>query len=87
MSEPQPRRPLWRRLYDGWLAIAACFGEAQTLVILFLIYTVVIGPMAIGAAVARRDLLHKRGVGEAGSAWSEAQSVAAPDLERAKHLF
>ena len=80
------RRPLWRRLLDGWMLIAARFGEAQTLVLLGLIYGLLIGPFATGAALARRDFLAKRGLGDPGSAWCEADTTE-PDLERAKHPF
>jgi hypothetical protein len=83
----QPGAPFWRRLYLGWLAIAARFGESQTLVVLGLVYALVIGPVALGLAAARRDLLHKRGLGGQGSAWSEADTESRPDLERAKRLF
>ena len=80
-------KSVWRRLYEGWLAVAACFGQVQTLVILTLVYGLVIGPMAIVIAAARRDLLHKRGLWTDESVWSEADSVSAPDLERVKRLF
>ena len=75
-----------RRILAAWLEVAARFGEVQTLVLMFLIYGFVIGPMAIGISVARKDLLAKRGLGETGSAWSDADT-APPDLERAKHTF
>ena len=77
----------FRRLYLGWLEVAARFGEAQTLVILFLVYTVVIGPMAIAAGLLGRDLLRKRGLRAAGSAWQDADTVTAPDRERARRMF
>ena len=80
-------RDLGRRLYTGWLAIAAHFGEVQTLLIVGLVYVFVLGPLATGAAAARRDLLAKRGLGQGQSAWQPADSVARPDLERAKRLF
>ena len=80
-------RTLGRRLYEGWLTIAAHFGEVQTLVIVCVVYVFVIGPLATGAAAARRDLLAKRGFGEARSAWWPADTVSAPDVERAKRLF
>ncbi len=73
----------WRRLLNGWAAIAARFGFVQTLVILGLFYTFLIGPVGAGAAIARRDLLGKRGLREAGTAWRDADT-AKPDLERAK---
>ena len=73
----------WRRLLNGWMAIAGRFGFVQTLVILGLFYVFLIGPIAMGAGLARRDLLGKRGLREAGTAWRDADS-AKPDLERAK---
>ncbi len=85
MSETPPS--LWRRLYGGWLAIAACFGQVQTLIILSLVYGLVIGPMAVVIAATRQDLLHKRGLGADDSAWTDADTVVKPDLERARRLF
>jgi hypothetical protein len=72
-----------RRLLNGWIAISGRFGFVQTLVILGLFYTLLIGPIAAGAALARQDLLGKRGLREGGTAWREADT-AKPDLERAK---
>ena len=39
-------RGLGRRLYEGWLVIAAHFGEIQTLVIVGVVYVFVLGPLA-----------------------------------------
>ena len=83
MSEQQPT---WRRLYVGWLEIAARFGEVQTLLVLAIVYTLVLGPVALVLFAFRRDLLQRRGLRVSGSAWSEADSAGA-DLERAKRLF
>ena len=83
MSEKQAA---WRRLYAGWLEIAARFGEVQTLIVLTMVYTIVIGPVSLILVTLRRDPLRKRGLHSSGSAWSEADSASA-DLERAKHLF
>ena len=77
---------LWRRLLAGWNAIVARFGFAQTLVILALFYTLIIGPAALVAMLARRDLLDRRGLRIDGSAWRPADT-AAPELERAKRSF
>ncbi len=84
---PEEQPGFFRRLYLGWLEVAARFGEAQTLVILFVVYAAVIGPMAILSALARRDFLTKRGLGEAGSAWADADTVTAPDRDRARRMF
>jgi hypothetical protein len=78
---------LWRRLYEGWLLIAAQFGEVQTLIIVSLVYTLVMGPVAMIIQAGRGDPLHKRGLRGAGSAWLDADSEAAPDVARAKRLF
>jgi hypothetical protein len=77
----------WRRLYLGWLQLAAHFGEIQTVLIVCFVYLFVIGPMALLATIARQDLLAKRGFAAGASAWSDADSVSNPDLERAKRLF
>jgi hypothetical protein len=74
---------LWRRLREGWMAIAARFGSVQTLLLMALFYAILIGPVGLGTALARRDFLGRRGLREPGSAWREADS-AKPDLERAK---
>jgi hypothetical protein len=76
----------WRRLYAGWLEIAARFGEVQTLLVLAMVYTLVLGPVALVLFALRKDLLHRRGLRVSGSAWSEADSAGA-DLERARRLF
>jgi hypothetical protein len=84
MSE---RKSLWRRLYEGWLLIAAQFSEVQTLIIVAVVYTGVMGPVALIMAAGRGDPLHKRGLGLPGTAWRDAESNASPDVERAKRLF
>jgi len=77
------RRPVWRRLLDGWLGVAMRFGEVQTSVLLAIFYAFLIGPMAGFASAARWDMLSKRNFGAPGSVWCDADS-AKPDLERAK---
>jgi hypothetical protein len=84
---PSGAPSLWRRLYEGWLMIAAAFGEAQTLVIVALVYGLVLGPMALAIKAGRGDPLRKRALRDAGSAWLDADSTHAPDLERTKRLF
>jgi hypothetical protein len=77
---------LARRLLQGWLGVAARFGEVQTLVLLGVVYALVLGPVAIVAGVLRRDFLSKRGLREASSAWLQAET-ATPELQRSKHPF
>jgi hypothetical protein len=77
------RRPVHKRLFQGWMVITARFGFVQTLVILALFYVFLIGPIAVGSAIGRADFLHKRGLREGDTAWNPAES-AKPDLERAK---
>ena len=82
MTEPTP---LWRRLLAGWMTIAEHFGSVQTLVLLGFIYVLLIGPVSLVQAVARRDQLDKRGLRNPGTAWRESES-GGNDLERAKLL-
>ncbi len=84
---PLTVRRLGRQLYGGWMVIAAHFGEVQTLLIVCAVYVFVVGPVAVGAAAVRADLLGKRRVAGAESAWLAADSTARPDLERAQRLF
>lgn len=84
MSGAPARRPLRRRLYEGWLVIAGHFGEAQTLSLLGLVYVFLIGPVSL--FLKPGDPLHKRALPAGESAWSTADT-AAPDLERARRLF
>jgi hypothetical protein len=77
--------PIWRRLLNGWMAIVGRFGFVQTLLLLLLLYVFMIGPVAILMLLARQDQLSKRGLGDDGSAWWDADT-APPDLERAKRL-
>ncbi|HKE10764.1 MAG TPA: hypothetical protein VKE73_04265 [Myxococcota bacterium] len=79
-------QPFGRRLYDGWLAIAARFGHVQTLVILSVFYAFVLGPISLGLSISRGDLLTKRGLRASGSAWRDADTVR-PELERARRQF
>jgi len=83
MSEDRPAPSVWRRLFNGWMAVAARFGHVQTLMLLVVVYGMLFGPVGIGISVLRLDMLSKRGLGQDGSAWMDADS-AAPDLERAK---
>lgn len=75
--------PLWRRLYDGWMLVAARFGAVQTLIILSVFYVLLLGPVALLQGAGRRDPLDKRQLRSGGSAWRDADSSGA-DLERAK---
>ncbi len=77
--------PLWRRLLNGWMAIAGRFGGVQTLLLLVLFYLVLIGPVSIVQALGRRDQLDKRALWHKESAWRESES-GGTDLERAKLL-
>lgn len=76
---------LGRRLLNGWMVIAARFGYVQTLMLLVFTYAILIGPVGIAVFIGRGDMLSKRGLKAAGSAWLEADT-AKPDLERAKLL-
>ncbi|MFP8880730.1 MAG: hypothetical protein VCE43_15495 [Myxococcota bacterium] len=86
MADAEQSSPgLGRRLLNGWMAIAGRFGYVQTLMLLVFTYAILIGPVGIGMFLGRADLLGKRGLKAAGSAWIKADSPK-PDLERAKLL-
>ena len=74
---------VWRKLYQGWMAIAARFGGIQTLVLLAFFYVFLVGPVAGIARIGRRDYLEKAPLDPTLSAWRQAES-SPPDLERAK---
>jgi hypothetical protein len=74
---------IWRKLYLGWMAIAARFGGIQTLVLLAFFYVFLVGPVAVISQIGRRDFLEKAPLAPDRSAWHEAES-SPPDLERAK---
>ncbi len=74
---------LWRKLYLGWMVIVARFGHVQTMVILALFYSFLIGPVALIMALFRTDGLGKRDLYGEGTAWQSADS-AEPSLDRAK---
>lgn len=80
------RPPFWRRLLDGWMQIAARFGEVQTLALLGLIYVLVIGPASGISRAFGSDFLSKRGIGEGGTAWREADTRP-PELDNVKQPF
>jgi hypothetical protein len=83
MTEPPSPQ---RRLLDGWLQIVARFGEVQTLALLGLIYVLVIGPASLIARSFGNDFLAKRGLGESGTAWREADTRP-PELENVKQPY
>ena len=90
MTSPEAGAPtvgLGRRLQQGWLELAAHFGEIQTLLIVCVVYLLVLGPISLVATLSGRDLLVKRGFDGPASAWLESDSVSSPDLARAKRLF
>jgi hypothetical protein len=74
---------VWRRLYQGWMAIAARFGAIQTVVLLAFFYVFLVGPAAILSRLGGRDYLDKRQLDPGRSAWHDADT-SLPDLERAK---
>jgi hypothetical protein len=81
-DRPSPRR----RLLDGWMQVAARFGEVQTLVLLGFVYALVLGPASLVARALGNDFLAKRGLGAAGSAWRDAESRP-PLLDNVKQPF
>ena len=73
----------WKRLLEGWTAVAGRFGAVQTLVVLGLFYALLIGPLALASRLTRSDHLRKRPLGKGETGWCAADS-SPPDLERAR---
>ena len=72
-----------RKLYQGWMSIAARFGGIQTLVLLAFFYVFLVGPVFGISRLGGRDYLDKRQLERSQSGWREAET-SPPDLERAK---
>jgi len=74
-----------RKLWDFWKAFGHMLGQVQTAILLSVIYHLTVGPLALGAKLARRDLLELRDTG--------AESFATPmphvttTMERAEKQF
>ncbi len=79
-------RTLRRRLWQGWLALAARFGEVQTLVVLGFVYAFVFGPVAVVTQLAGRDFLDKHRLGQPDSAWRDSDARP-PELDNLKQPF
>ena len=56
---------LWQTLKSGWMAFALWLGKINTSILLTLVYFLAVGPTALFALLARRDLLGLRGAGDA----------------------
>ena len=79
------RENLWRRLLEGWTAVAGRFGAVQTLVVLGLFYGLLIGPVALVSRAVGSDPLRRRPLGNEQTGWSAADTAPA-DLQRAQRL-
>ena len=82
MSHSEQER-FWKRLLEGWTAVAGRFGAVQTLVVLGLFYALLIGPAALASRLMGRDHLRKRPLPNGETGWCAADSAPA-DLERAR---
>ena len=76
----------FRSLYDIWMKFAKALGKVQTTIILFLIYFLGIGTIAVIAFIFRKDFLDKSFTKELKSFWRPREAER-PDPENAKRQF
>jgi hypothetical protein len=74
------------RLKSGWMRIARCLGEAQTVVILTLVYATVLAPMALLLRLLGRADLLELGR-ERGESFAVPKSQVPTDRERCERQF
>ena len=72
-------------LYDCWMKFARILGRVQTALMLFIIYFLGVGIIAIIAFIFRRDFLDKRLYGKK-SFWRD-RPAKIPTLEECKRQF
>jgi len=76
---------LFKNLYKYWMKFAKVLGRVQTVIILFFIYFIGIGVIAIISFIFRKDFLDKRFNGNA-SFWRD-RTAPTPNLENCRRQF
>lgn len=76
---------LLRKLRKFWNAFGHLLGQVQTAILLSVIYHLTVGPLALGAKIARRDLLELRDTG--GDSFATPMPHVTTTLERAEKQF
>ncbi len=77
--------PFLKLLYKYWMKFAKVLGRIQTVILLFLIFFLVIGPITLISFICRKDFLDKRFVDKE-SYWHHRPSDD-PGLESLKRQF
>jgi hypothetical protein len=81
----QKSRSGWKKLLDYWLRIARILGNANTFVLLTIVYVVVIGPGAVLLKIFGKDLLDRKHE-DRESYWYDKAAVH-QDVDHSKHQF
>ena len=76
---------IFKAIYRGWMKFAKVLGRIQSAILLFLIYFIGVGFMAILAFIFRKDFLDKK-LNDKDSFWA-GRLVETPDLENSKRQF
>ena len=71
---------------EGWLLFSRVVARISTVVLLTLVYVLVIGPMALGAKILRKDLLQRKTDPSKTSYWHDRVS-SEPTVERQRFQF
>ena len=74
-----------RGLRKAWMAFAHVLATVQNFILLFVVYFLVIGPLALVMRALRRDLLAMRG--ERHASFYTPKEPVPTDLERCERLF
>ncbi len=72
-------------LYKYWMKFAKVLGRIQTVILLFFIFFLVIGPIALISFICRKDFLDKRS-GDKESYWRN-RPADDPCMESLKRQF
>jgi len=72
-------------LYRYWMKFAKALGKIQAAILLFFIYYLVVGPIAVIAFIFRKDFLDKK-FADKETFWGD-RSPDAIDLESCKRQF
>ena len=75
----------FRILYEYWLAFGHAIGVITTPILLFLVYTLAIGPTRLAALVAGKDLLDRRMKRE--SSFWKTKEPCSHTVDEARHQF
>ena len=79
-------KTFFRILYNAWMKFAGVLGRIQTFILLFIIYFLGIGFMAVISFIFMRDLLGKN-LKDKGTTFWHPREARKADMENSKRQF